>query len=437
MMIMSVILLAMVMIFAEIQCKKELVNRVESAVYQNKRYVRYIDNQYQFSSRYSRNEEDIVYFVILDGEGNVVDGEYPEKFPVNARKIVNKKVYTIENETNDVFYVMDLWYGKFLRRNGDEIYLRGVIAKEDGFTTYRTLIYIVAGSIAVTAGIVLLWGMRLIRRVSKPLEDIRETARKIEQGMNLSQRMEYTGNLCELELLVDTENKMLEKMEYIFLQQERFSSDVAHELRTPIAVIRAQCEYALEKPKKAEELKETIEVINRQSRKISDMIWQLLELSRLEHKDYKLEKENISLVEMIESACEDLEEQMTTDKKVGIVQKLEKVSVEGDICLISIAIQNLLQNAYKFSKAGTCIEVEAREEEHNICIIVKDQGKGMTEAEQRNIFKRFYKADESRNSKGYGLGLALTQKIMEVHGGTIEVESQLDIGSQFKLVFPK
>ena len=255
--------------------------------------------------------------------------------------------------------------------------------------------------------------------------------------MNLSQRMEYTGNLSELELLVETENKMLEKMEYIFWQQERFSSDVAHDLRTPIAVIRAQCEYALEKPKKVEEWKETIEVIHRQSRKISDMIWQLLELSRLEHKDYKLEKENISLVEMIESICEDLEEQMTTDKLVSVIRNLESVFVEGDICLVSIAIQNLLQNAYKFSKASDCIEVEAREDGDNICIIVSDHGKGMTETEQRNIFKRFYKADESRNSKGYGLGLALTQKIMEVHGGTIEVESQVDVGSKFTLLFPK
>ena len=251
----------------------------------------------------------------------------------------------------------------------------------------------------------------------------------------MSHRMEYTGNLYELELLVDTENKMLDKMETVFLQQERFSSDVAHELRTPIAVVRAQCEYALEKQRSELELRETLEVIDRQSRKINGMIGQLLELSRLEQRNYKLELEKLSLVEIVESVCDDMEE-VNIDKGLTIVRELEEAYVCGDIYLITIAIQNLLQNAKKFSEDGKAIYIKIKQDEENVYISVRDEGKGMTELEKKNVFKRFYKSDESRNSKGFGLGLSLTQKIMEVHGGEICVESQVGAGSEFTLVFP-
>ena len=83
------------------------------------------------------------------------------------------------------------------------------------------------------------------------------------------------------------------------------------------------------------------------------------------------------------------------------------------------------------------IYIKIKQDEENVYISVRDEGKGMTELEKKNVFKRFYKSDESRNSQGFGLGLSLTQKIMEIHGGEICVESQVGAGSEFTLVFPK
>lgn len=250
----------------------------------------------------------------------------------------------------------------------------------------------------------------------------------------MSRRMEYAGRFYELDVLAQANNRMLDRLEETFRQQEQFTSDVAHELRTPIAVMAAQCQYVREKSVRKEEVWEAFEVIERQSSKVNEIISRLLELSRLDYDRRQIQKEDVDLPEIVQSVCEDL--QLKSGDSLQFQFFLADAHIIGDINLIAIAVQNLLTNAVKYCPAESMIEVETGIRDHDAFVKVKDYGPGICEEDMGHIFKRFYKADKSRNSEGFGLGLPLTMKIAQKHGGTVLAESREGEGCTFTLLLP-
>lgn len=183
-----------------------------------------------------------------------------------------------------------------------------------------------------------------------------------------------------------------------------------------------------------EDYQEALEVIERQSLKMSAIISRLLELSRLDHDRRQIEQEYVDLPELVQSVCEDL--QQKSGDSLNIKLRLQQAHTVGDISLVMIAIQNLITNAIRHSEEDSLIEVETGMRENRVFVSVKDYGAGISEEDLPHIFKRFYKADKSRNSKGFGLGLPLAMKIAQKHGGTIIVESKEGAGSTFTLLLP-
>lgn len=434
MLVIAIVMLTVVSTFSQIVKKTEISNFLKKELLQNRKYVFKINENYVLKKNYYEEDKES-YLVIVNKNGKKLSGKYPQDFPNESFPITKKNVYPIKSKNGKTFYVYEQRYGKY----ENNIYLRVIVEDETISAKYQNLLYVVCISIVITSFIVLILGIKMSKHVSNSLKNIQQTAEQISNNLNMSQRMKYTGNFYELQLLVDTENIMLDKMEEVFSLQEQFVSDVAHELRTPAAVIKAQCEYILPSQKNASELQEAFEVIDRQSKRMNGIIEQLLELSRLEQKNFHLECEKISLVEIIQCICDDIyeKEEYETDfnRQIKIVQTLKEVHIIGNVYLISIAIQNLIENAIKFSNDNGTVEISTKQDEKYVYISVKDNGKGMTEHEKSRIFERFYKSDESRNTKGFGLGLALTKKIAEVHNGSIKVESELGKGSKFILCF--
>lgn len=374
-------------------------------------------------------KEGDIYFLVLNKNREVVTGEYPQGCPQDIK--VSLKRLRCVSEGWESYYIRDM---RKRLGNGNRVYLRAVVRKSDAYSRYQTLEYLAYFSLLIIAGTVILCGILLSRRISGSLKEMCRSAETIGKNMNMSERMEYEGKFYELAVLTQANNRMLDRLEETFCQQEQFTSDVAHELRTPIAVMTAQCQYVHGKKVSEEDYQEAFEVIERQSLKMSAIISRLLELSRLDHDRRQIEQEYVDLPELVQSVCEDL--QQKSGDRLNIKLRLQQAHTVGDISLVMIAIQNLITNAVRYSQEDSLIEVETGIRENKVFVSVKDYGAGISEEDLPHIFKRFYKADKSRNSKGFGLGLPLTMKIAQKHGGTILAESKEGAGSTFTLLLP-
>ncbi len=426
---MAVVMFAFVHILANEAAEYDIRQNLEREAFKNLKCISVDeDGQIVYDEGFAQENGDI-HFLVLDYNGKILFGEYPPKFPEDL-EIKLKKMHQV-SAGGEIFYIRDMC--KYIR-NGRRVYLRAVIRKSDTYSRYQMMEYLSYLSILAVFCAAVAGGILLAKGISGSLKEMCRSAEAVGRNMNMSERMEYDGKFYELAVLTQANNRMLDRLEETFRQQEQFTSDVAHELRTPVAVMMAQCQYAHGKSVGREEYQEIFEVIERQSLKVSAIISRLLELSRLDYDRRDIQKEDIDLPEIVQSVCEDLQQKSSDGLKLQL--KLMEARTTGDIGLAMIAIQNLITNAVKYSEAGSVIEIETGIRDHMVFVSVKDHGTGIGEEDMPHIFKRFYKTDKSRNSEGFGLGLPLTMKIAQKHGGTVLAESELGKGSKFTLLLP-
>ena len=312
--------------------------------------------------------------------------------------------------------------------------MRGILKKSDADSFYYKIEMVSYISLVGILCIILAFEFIFSKRISKELKDMCHTAESIGTSLDMSQRMRCYHQYKEIAVLANANNRMLDRLEQTFQQQEQFTSDVAHELRTPVAVVMAQCEYAW-KTDSEEEYREVLDVVYRQSKRLNNLITKLLKFSRLEQGRMQLRDEMLDLPEIVVSICE--EQQEKAQDSVLIRLNLKDAVTTGDISLIAIVIQNLVENAVKFSHPQGEVEVETGGQGDEVFVKVTDHGIGILPENTEKIFRRFYKCDKARNAEGFGLGLALSGKIAEKHGGRIAVKSVYGAGSEFTLYLPK
>ena len=223
---------------------------------------------------------------------------------------------------------------------------------------------------------------------------------------------------------------MFERLEDAFETERQFTFDASHELRTPVSVIAAQCEYTLERTRSNEEYEEALQTIQRQGRKMSRLINDMLDITRLEIRADSYIQEAVDLTQLVTSVCAD----MALIQERGITlgwEVQENIIYKGNPVLLTRLLTNLVSNAYRYGKEHGHIQVTLRRKEKEIELAVSDDGIGIAIEEQQKIFRRFYQADQSRSNSGTGLGLSMVYEIAQIHGGEIDVESTLGQGSTF------
>ena len=390
-----------------------------------------------FSEFFNKNHMEYFY-LIVDENGSYLNGFFPQEYlitePIVPQNDTMRKITMGEEQ----FYVLDLV--DLLEERGDltgNYALRGIVRVKDVSTIYervRTISYFSIVGVVLALG---MFALVLQKRVAAPLAKMCKAAEQISRDLDFTEKIAYDGHFYELDTLLNAYNYLLERMHEVVLRQEQFNSDVSHELRTPIAVIRAQCELSKEKALKENdsEAMEALDVIERQSGKMNQMVEQLLNLSRLEQKRIPCEFEDIDLVFVAESVCED-QEYLCGDK-YKFVYDLHSVDIHADINLIMLVVRNLVSNAVKYSPEGSEIIVRCGIKKDKAFLSVQDQGIGIAKENRKKIFEHFYRTEEARNSEGFGLGLTLALKIVEYHGGTIHVESECGQGSTFTMILPR
>lgn len=321
------------------------------------------------------------------------------------------------------------------------------IALEDGGLWVRGLAYSGTDTAYLLSGLwdillvfplilaaALLGGYWLAGRFLQPVSRISRTAENIRKSGDLTRRVKTKNTGDELAALAENFNAMFDRLEKNFEAERQFTSNASHELRTPVTVILAQCEYALTNTVDHKELKEALQVVQRQGYRMSQLIETLLLLTRIEQNtgDYPMEDTNVSA--LTRDICQDAamlpEQEITLETEIR-----EGIWLKVNPRLYRTMLDNLLRNAYRYGREKGKIQVSLTEENGIVRLKVKDNGMGIEEKDLPHIWERFYRGGASRKKKGLGLGLSMAWQIVQYHRARITVESAAGKGTEFCVRF--
>ena len=417
-----IVILFLIILSSLILIEDKVVNDLSQ-----KELVEAVEEIYEDPEKFE-NFNDGIYYIKYNEQNEIIAGKFPKDFDIAlAFSIEDINIYQVENKKF-------LYYDTRLQDEDDwirGIYPLGKVQKE-----IETLWNIAIALSVLFLIFVVIVGYRIIKNAFKPVKQISDTALKIKRSKDFSNRIELEdSNDDEIHKMASTFNEMLDTVEEVFIHEKQFSSDVSHELRTPITVILAQSDYALQYSDTVEEAKESLEVINRHAKRMTNLINQIMELSKLERQK-EIEKEKINLSNIVLQLLEDYKP-LLESKNLNLIYNVEKdIRIHGNKIMLERVFLNILMNAVKFTK--TNIEVSLTREDKTAVLKIRDNGIGISEENKKFIWERFFQVNDSRNkeeNKGSGLGLSMVKKIVDLHSATIDLESELEQGTCFTIKF--
>ncbi len=279
-------------------------------------------------------------------------------------------------------------------------------------------------------------GRIFVVQILKPVHQIADTAEKISHE-DLALRVQAEGVDEEMKHLVNAFNEMISRLETSFKHIQEFSSHVAHELKTPLAVIRGESELALRKEREPAEYRRALESNLKETDRMIKVIEDLLLLSRLEYESEVYRFESFDLVKFLEEIREQSEILSASKEiEVALEPSAGPLFLKGDPLHLRRLFLNLIDNAIKFTPSGGRIHLRISKRDSCTEVTVSDNGAGIAPADLPRIFDKFFHRDRNGAVAGNGLGLAIAQSIARAHRGTIEVASQPDQGATFTVVLP-
>ena len=378
--------------------------------------------------------DDGVMLGIYNADGELLNGIIPDDFPID-HPFIKTEIQEVSNDI-DKWYV----YDKVFIWSDDNVYwIRGIHSYSAIAHLVENLIKWILILFPILVFFTAYIGYRMISKSLKPVQEMTDKVNEITNSADLSLRLQIPDHEDELSYLSKTFNNMLEHIENQFIREKQFSSDAAHELRTPISVILSHCEYMLQDMELKTEEREEIEIMYEKSQYMSSLIDALLLISRTEKKNYKINMDEIDLSVLAESVVDDMTiEAEDKNIQIKLVDQLEDPIYTGDMTLLVRLFTNLISNSIKYGKENGNILVQLREEKGLILLFFEDNGIGIPKDSLEKIWDRFYQVENSRaHSKGFGLGLFMVRRIVQLHKGTIEVSSTFGEGTRFAITLPR
>ena len=287
-------------------------------------------------------------------------------------------------------------------------------------------------------GIILFFGLAggwwISSRAIRPIDDISAAAVKISAG-DLSQRIDVAEAESELGRLASVLNATFARLEAAFAQQQQFTADAAHELRTPVSVMITQTQATLNRERSPTEYRATVEACHRAAQRIRRLIESLLELARLDAGQEPMKRMPFDLAQTVRD-CVASVQPLADGRGVKIHCELPPLKCMGDPERLAQVITNLLTNAIQYNREDGGVRFAAQLQNGTVTLAVSDTGRGIPAEDLPHVFKRFYRGDKSRSTGNTGLGLAISKAIVEAHGGTIEVSSNPNTGTTFTVRLP-
>jgi len=311
------------------------------------------------------------------------------------------------------------------------INLQGKVRMADLRTLLITLFVLMMLIVAVT-------GWIYAGRALLPIQKVMQEADGISP-IDLSKRLQESKHQDEIGKLITIFNKMLERIENAFRHQKTFVANVSHELKNPLTKITSQLEVTLLSERSKEEYRNTIESVLEDIKELNQLSVSLLDLARLDREENSFTMTRVRLDEIlwevrdhVESFDPNYKVQVEID---NMPEDEDLLCIHGNPHLLKTAVQNVIENACKFShdKKAT-VTLHCRE--RGVQVQVYDRGPGIEQKDLVKVFQPFYRSDAASKTKGYGIGLPLSQRIISIHKGRIEVDSGLGEGTRVLLDFP-
>ena len=350
-----------------------------------------------------------------------------KNFP--TKKLLNRKksFYTFQNSKNDeaidAIYILNDKNYKVI------VYKSNIDNKIENLDD--TLLVLVPLLLLV----LLIVASKLIDRVLLPIKTLTKSAKNISIH-NFQRKIDMPKASSEIIDLIDSFNTMIERIQEGVANLDRFNSDLSHELKTPLTVIRGKIEVALKKNREAKEYKEALESVLKQTMQLEAIINNLLLLSRYT-------KENIASTfrlctfDTILLNCIEKFDSMLEEKNITLhIEPLEHIQSYSNQVLLEAIFNNLIDNAIKYSTKNSNIYISLYQK-NGINFTIKDEGIGIAKEELSKITNRFYRVDKSRNKliEGFGLGLAIVKNSIDLLGGEFKIESKLNSGTKIYIKF--
>ena len=378
-----------------------------------------------------------LYIRILDNKTHkkiIQTSNFPDNIEQNDEYLNRLKENTVIFEKQNNYLLSRI---KINHHEGKISIIEIATTKDILTTTLENILYILGFILPIILILSVIGGNFLIYKSFLPIENILSQLKKINAN-DLSARLNSSKNEDEINQLVNEVNSLLKRLEASFEKISQFSSDASHELKTPLTIIRGEIEIALRKERSIDEYKDALNSSLNEIIIIEQTINDLLFLAKNE-KDLIIEKqENFYFDEIVD---ESINETKNFAKLHQIDIKLiveDTIEFNGYSNLLKIAIKNILKNAIQFSYKNSQVIVKNYKKDGFFNISVQDFGIGIEKNEQIKIFEKFYRTDKSRNknSGGTGLGMSILKKIVDIHGGIINIESKEYFGTTITISFP-
>lgn len=426
---------------------------------------------YYFASRYTENE----FYKRLKERSNIVAQAFLEKDEVTTNiynDIRKKHLQILPNEQEKIYRVnistriiedsllnglpiqffnqiFDKGYAEFqigkayhygiLYSDNEGDFIVIVTADDQyGESKLKNLLTIIILGFIFSTGVVYFLGLYYAKQVLKPVSDIIRNVNNIGAS-NLNLRLNTGNNKDELSELATTFNNMLDRLETSFQIQNNFVSNASHELRNPLTAIIGEAEYALRKSRKQEEYIDSLNTISSESQKLEILTTNLLKLAQTSFDNKKLLIEKVRIDELLIEIKNDTNKSNPKNNVIldfsNFPEQSDLLNINGSPNLLKVAFTNIIDNASKFSMNKEVI-VRICTSINLISVEISDKGIGIPAGELKNIFEPFYRANNVRNYKGFGVGLPLVQKIIKLHNGDIHISSKEREGTTVSIMFP-